>query len=152
LRYDEAKNQKGDQSQVGDLSLHLPDPYHFIPSFKELKNRVHRPSIIDRSRRCVKDLDIITSIGTVQMRDALSNVLRVLDRTGLVNQRGYEILIQTLALKIFDEKRNEQNPTKSLEFYITDEERSFSKLGDKAIQKFIARMKSIWDEAQSRAR
>jgi type I restriction enzyme M protein len=26
LRYDEGKNQKGDESKVGDLSLHLPDP------------------------------------------------------------------------------------------------------------------------------
>jgi type I restriction enzyme M protein len=27
LRYDEAKNQKGDDSKIGDLALHLPDPY-----------------------------------------------------------------------------------------------------------------------------
>jgi type I restriction enzyme M protein len=149
LRYDEAKNQKGDQSQVGDLSIHLPDPYHFIPSFKELKNRVHRPSLIDQSKRCIKDLDVITSIATIQMRDALSNVLRVLDKAGLVNQRGYEILIQTLALKIFDEKRNERNPKHALEFYITNEEQDFKGLGDKGIQRFITRMKNIWNEAQS---
>lgn len=144
LRYDEAKNQKGDRSQTSDLSLHLPDPYQFIPSFDELKNRVHRPSKIDRSKRSIQDLDVITSIATVQMRDALSNVLRTLDNAGLVNQRGYEILIQTFALKIFDEKRT---PNKPLEFYITDEERNFSNLREKPIQQFIKRMQGVRDEA-----
>jgi type I restriction enzyme M protein len=43
LRYDEAKNQKGKESKIGDLSLHLPDPYSYIPSFDDLFNRVHRP-------------------------------------------------------------------------------------------------------------
>ena len=81
------------------------------------------------------------------MRDALSNVLRTLDKAGLVNQRGYDILIQTFALKIFDEKRNEQAPRRFLEFYITEEERSFSSLREKAIQQFIKRMQSIRDDA-----
>jgi type I restriction enzyme M protein len=144
LRYDESKNQKGDRSQIGDLSLHLPDPYYFIPSFIELKTLVHRPSKIDRSKRSIQDLDIITSIATVQMRDALSNVLRTLDS---LNQRGYEILIQTFALKIFDEKRSERTPNKLLEFYITDEERGFSSLHEKAIQQFIKRMQGIRDDA-----
>jgi type I restriction enzyme M protein len=147
LRYDEAKNQKGELSQIGNLSLHLPDPYQFIPSFDELKNRINRPSGIDRGRRSIHDLDIISSIATVQMRDALSNVLRTLDRAGLVNQRGYEILIQTFALKISDEKRNERNPGKSLEFYITDEERSFSSLRDAPIQRFLKRMQTIREGA-----
>jgi len=150
LRYDEAKNQKSDLSQTSDLSLHLPDPYHFIPSFDELKNRVHRPSMIDRSTRCIGDLDTITSIATVQMRDALSNVLRTLERAGLVNQRGYSILIQAFAFKIFDEKRNERNPNKPLEFYVTDEERSFSSLRERNIQQFIKRMQGIHDNAIGR--
>jgi type I restriction enzyme M protein len=68
LRYDESKNQKGDVSKIGDLSLHLPDAYAFIPSFDELKTRVHRPSTFDRSRRKIDDLDTITSIATVQIQ------------------------------------------------------------------------------------
>ena len=147
LRYDEAKNRKGDNSQTGDLSLHLPDPYQFIPSFDELRNLVHRPSKIDRSKRGIQDLDTITSISTVQMRDALSNVLRTMDKAGLVNQRGYEILIQTFALKIFDEKRNYRIPNRPLQFYIADEERAFRNLRDRAIQQFIQRMQGIRDEA-----
>jgi type I restriction enzyme M protein len=148
LRYDEAKNQKKDASKVGDLSLHLPDPYSFIPSFDELKNRVHKPTKVDRTNRGYSDLDAITSIATVQLQSALSDVLRALDKAGLVNQRGYQILVETFALKIFDEKRNEKTPKKKLEFYILEEEASFHSLAEKPIENFIRRMKSIWAEAE----
>lgn len=43
LRYDEGKNQKADDSKVGDLSLHLPDAYQYLPTFHELEKRVNRP-------------------------------------------------------------------------------------------------------------
>jgi type I restriction enzyme M protein len=147
LRYDEAKNQKGKDSKVGDLALHLPDPYTYIPSFDDLRNRVHRPAQIDRSRRSYTELDVITSIATVQLQTALSDVLRTLDKAGLVNQRGYQVLIETFALKIFDEKRNEKYPKKKLEFFITDSEAAFHSLSDKPIQHFIKRMKGIRTEA-----
>jgi type I restriction enzyme M protein len=147
LRYDEAKNQKGKDSKVGDLSLHLPDPYSYIPSLDDLRNRVHRPAQIDRSSRSYTELDVITSIATVQLKTALSEVLRALDKAGLVNQRGYQILIETFALKIFDEKRNEQYPKKKLEFFITDLEAAFHALSEKPIQDFIKRMKGLRAEA-----
>jgi type I restriction enzyme M protein len=102
LRYDEGKNQKGDASQIGDLSLHLPDPYAFIPSFDDLYNLVNRPNEIVRTKRSIYDLDTITTIASVQIQNALSDVLRALDKAGLVNQRGYAILVQTIALKIFE--------------------------------------------------
>lgn len=149
LRYDEGKNQKGDASQVGDLSLHLPDPYAFIPSFTDLKNRVHRPSKLDRSKRGIADLEIITTIASVQIKTALSDVLRALDKAGLVNQRGYAILIQTLALKIFDEKRNEHSPRRQLEFYVTDAEAGFHSLSDKPIKQFIDRMRAVRADASA---
>jgi type I restriction enzyme M protein len=148
LRYDEAKNQKGKDSKVGDLSLHLPDPYSYIPSFDDLRNRVHRPTQVDRSQRSYTELDVITSIATVQLQSALSEVLRTLDKAGLVNQRGYQILIETFALKIFDEKRNEKYPKKKLEFFIRDSEAAFHALSEKPIQDFIKRMKGIRAEAE----
>jgi type I restriction enzyme M protein len=150
LRYDEAKNQKGINSKVSDLSLYLPDPYVFIPSFDELKKRVHKPAKIDRAKRSYTDLDIITSIATVQVQTALSQVLRTLDKAGLVNQRGYQILIETFALKIFDEKRNQKYPKKKLKFYIEPDEVSFVNLSDSSVQKFVKRMKGIRDAAESR--
>jgi len=149
LRYDEAKNQKGTASKVGDLSLHLPDPYVFIPSFHELEKRVNRPSSVDRSNRSYTDLDVITSISTVQVKTALSQVLRTLDKAGLVNQRGYQVLIETFALKIFDEKRNQKFPKVTLNFYINSDEASFVNLADKKIQKFITRMQIIHDDAEA---
>jgi type I restriction enzyme M protein len=149
LRYDESKNQKGDASKVGDLSLHLPDAYAFLPSFEELKTRVHRPSAFDRSKRTIDDLDIITSIATVQIQEALSSVLRALDKGGLVNQRGYGILIQAFALKIFDEKRNEKKPSRFLDFYVTDAEAHFATLAEPSIQTFIKRIRGIHADAES---
>ncbi len=143
LRYDEDKNQKGKDSKVGHLSLHLPDPYIYIPSFDDLRHRVHSPAHIDRSRRSYTELDVITSIATVQLQTALSEVLRTLDKAGLVDQRGYQILIETFALKIFDEKRNQKYSNKKLEFYINDPEAAFHALSEKPIQDFIKRMKAI---------
>jgi len=75
LRYDQAKNQKGEASKVNDLSLHLPDPYGYMPSLEDLRKRINRPSAIDRSQREIADLDVITSISSVQIQTALSEVL-----------------------------------------------------------------------------
>ncbi len=147
LRYDESKNQKGDNSKIGDLSLHLPDPYIFIPSFEDLRNLVHRPTKLDRSQRGIKDLDTITTIASVQIKTAFSDVLRALDKAGLVDQRGYQIILQTFAFKIFDEKRNERHTQHSLEFYVTDEELGFHTLSENPIQDFIKRMKRLRDAA-----
>jgi type I restriction enzyme M protein len=148
LRYDEPKNQKGDASQVGDLSLHLPDPYSYIPSFSELKNLVHRPNLIDRANRGIADLGVITSIATVQVQAALSHTLKALERVSLADQRGYHILIEAFALKIFDEKRNNRNANNKLEFYVTPAEEAFSSLASKEASSFIKRMKGIWTDAE----
>jgi type I restriction enzyme M protein len=95
----------------------------------------------------VGDLDPVTGIASVQMQSAFSNVLRALDKAGLVNQRGYSILLQTFTLKIFDEKRNEELERRHLEFYITDEEVGFRSLTERPIQAFINRMKSLREAA-----
>ncbi|WP_443123187.1 HsdM family class I SAM-dependent methyltransferase [Halobacillus sp. B29] len=150
LRYDEAKNSKGDESKTGSLSLDISDPYDYLPSYNDLINRVNRPNTITRDKRGVEDLNIIASINTSQSQAALSFVLRSLDKAGLVNQRGYQILIQTLALKIFDEKRNEQYPNRYLEFYVTDQEREFTDLTDERIQTFIERLRNIWEKAEEK--
>jgi type I restriction enzyme M protein len=149
LRYDESKNQKGEDSKIGDLSLHLPDPYAFLPSFTELNNRIHRPSELDRSKRGIAELDLITTITSIQIKTALSDVLRALDKAGLVNQRGYSILVQIFALKIFDEKRNESHSHRNLDFYVTDSEAGFHALSEEPIQRLIQRLKSIRDAAAS---
>jgi type I restriction enzyme M protein len=150
LRYDDSKNLKGDSGDAGALSLHIPDAYAYLPSLEELERQLNKPRTLDRSTRGIADLDVITSISSVQVQSAFSDVLRALDKTGLVNQRGYSLLVQTLALKIFDEKRNEQSPQHDLEVYATDAEAGFESLADKSIQGLIARLKAVRRDASSR--
>jgi len=147
LRYDEGKNQKGEASKVGDLSLHLPDPYVYLPDFDELRKRVNRPASFDRSKRKIDDLDVITTIASVQIQTALSDVLRALDKVNLVDQRGYGIFLQTFALKVFDEKRNEKHPHRHLDFYLLGDEAAFHTLSDAPVKAFINRMMSLRSDA-----
>lgn len=149
LRYDENKNIKSDDSKTGDLSLQLFDPYIYMPDYNELVVRKNKAGAIDRSYRTIMDLETITSRLTVSLQDALSSVLRSLDKVGLVSQRGYEILIQTFALKIYDEKHNNKHPMDKLKFYITEDEEKFTSLREDGIQNFITRLKGIWSNAEN---
>ena len=98
LRYSDEYNIKGEASTTKDLSLHLPDPYKNIPSLEKIKawtgNREN-----DRSQRGIDDLEIISGIQSTQINDAMSTILRTMDKLGMVNQKGFEILIQILSLK-----------------------------------------------------
>lgn len=131
------------------MSLELPDSFLSIPCFDDLVARVNVPSLVDRSKRGIADLDEIANVFSIQVKEAMSSILKALDRNNLVNERGYQILIQTLALKIFDEKRNEKNQEIKLRFYINEDEKDFSGLHETSIQNFLVRMKTIYDEAES---
>jgi len=146
LRYSEEYNTKGDESKTKDLSLHIPDPYINIPSFEDLLEWTETKTI-DRSKRAITDLDIISGVHSTQINDAMSSILRTMDKVGMVNQKGFEILIQILSLKIYDEKRNEKTPKRFLDFYITDEEKNFITLAYKPLQEFIKRFNALRDEA-----
>ena len=169
LRYDESKNQKGDNSGVTHLSLDLTDSYNYIPSFEALKKRVNAAELLDRSKRTVNDLDAITGAASTQINQAISNILRALDQVGLRNTRGYEILVELLALKIFDEKRSEtfldtSDPKKYLEFYqtnveraklsffITEPEKVYSTLSDPNVQSFVNRIRALYNDAAEKYR
>ena len=158
LRLDESHNLKAEKSTTRDLSLHLPDAYYKIPSFEQVQKRATTVKI-DRSKRTIDDLDVITGIYSKQLKDGISNILRAMDKVGMKNQRGYEILVQILALKIYDKKRSARIKTyldfyktdtekKKLDllFYIDDKEKSFVSLGDEAIQRFIQRMRILYKE------
>lgn len=159
LRLDESYNTKGDESTTKDLSLHLPDAYNKLPSLEQIKKRVLNTKI-DRSKRTINDLDVITGMYSTQLKDGVSSILRVMDRVSMKDQRGYKILIQMLALKIFDEKRSDktgafldfykketEKEKLDLLFYITEKERNFSSLSDKEVQSFIKRMRDLYNEA-----
>jgi len=147
IRLSDEYNQKGDKSSTKELSLHLPDPYRNIPNFDSLIDWTH-PKEIDRSKRTINDLDIISGVQSRQINDAMSAILRTMDERGMVNQRGYEILVQILAMKIFDEKRNENIPSNYLKFFITNQEKSVNNLNDPQIQSFIERINELREDAE----
>ncbi|WP_156065103.1 HsdM family class I SAM-dependent methyltransferase, partial [Moraxella lacunata] len=122
------------------------DPYFNIPNFQDLLN-IENKIDIDLSKRTIFDLDIISGIHSTQINDVMSDILRTMDKVGMVNQRGFEILIQILSLKIFDEKRNEKTPSRHLDFYITNDEKFFKKLSDANIKNFINRINQLKDSA-----
>ena len=169
LRYDESKNQKGDDSRVAHLSLDLTDSYKFIPSFDALLKRVNATASLDRSQRTVNDLDAITGAASTQISQAIYNILHTLDQVGLRNTRGWEILIEMLALKIFDEKRSEtflgtNDPKQYLEFYqtaperarlsffIDESEKTLFRLSDQNVQRFVNRIRGLYNDAAQKYR
>ncbi|WP_199163376.1 MULTISPECIES: HsdM family class I SAM-dependent methyltransferase [Parabacteroides] len=159
LRLDDGYNLKKEQSSTKDLSIHLADGYYKIPSFEQLKQRIYNPPI-DRSKRTINELEIITGAYSSQLSDGISNILKTMDKVSLKNQRGYEILIQILALKIFDEKRSQKNyaylefyksdeekAKSDLLFFVTPEERNYINLSDDKVISFVERMRALYNEA-----
>lgn len=146
LRYAEEFNSLGNNSKTKDLNLHLTDPYSYIPNFDDLLNQV-QPKQIQRNKRSLKDLDAISGIHSTQINNAMGKILDTMDKVSLTNQKGYSILIQILAIKIFDEKRVEKNNDSYLQFYITQEEEDYKKISDKSFMNFIDRIKKIIDDA-----
>lgn len=147
IRYSDEFNLKGDKSTTKELSLHLPDPYLNLPNFDQIMEWTN-PKDLDRSKRINTDLDIISGVQSTQINDAMSSILRTMDKQGMVNQKGFEILIQILSLKIFDEKRNEKNAKRFLDFYVTNEEKNYSTLADKNLQTFVKRFTDLREEAE----
>ena len=143
LRYSQNFNDKGQDSKTNDLNLHLPDPYDNIPDFTHLQN-FQNPKPIQREKRSVDELETISGLNSTTLNQAMFSILHTLDSVSLVNQKGYVILIQILALKIYDEKHNSP-----LRFYILDEEKSYKQLSDTPLQNFIKRISSITENAKN---
>jgi putative type I restriction-modification system, M subunit len=146
LRFSDEYNTKGEDSKTKDLCLHLTDPYLNIPSFQYLLD-IENLKEKNLSSRTIFDLDIISGVHSTQINDVMSNILRTMDKVGLTNQRGFEILIQILSLKIFDEKRNEKNNNRYLDFYITPREKKYESLADENVQKLIERINQLRNDA-----
>lgn len=154
LRLNENFNTKKDASTVKDLQLHLTDSYSSIPNFNQLITRINGVKI-DRSKRKVGDLDIISGIYSTQLTFGISEILRTMDKVSLKTQRGYEILIQVMAMKIYDEKRSQRDDSflefyednNTLSFYITPSERDYVNLKDPSVQSFIKRMRTLYNKA-----
>ena len=146
--FDDLKNKNG--SSLTNLSAELPDPYNTIPSFYEIQKPIETLGQIDRSNRSLDQLDSITSRLSTQLTDALNQILRTLEEYSISEQSGYRILIQTIAMKIFDEKRNKDNASVPLRFYVTSDELEFENLHDAIAQNFVTRMNTIYQDAETR--
>lgn len=159
LRLNEGYNTKKEASQTKDLLLHLTDAYNTIPTYEQLYQKIYHPKI-DRSKRTIDDLEIISGVYSTQLTDGISTILRTMDKVSMKNQRGYEILIQIIALKIYDEKRSAkissfldwhktdiEKERLDLLFFVTDKERNYIDLADDNIQTFIERMRLLYNEA-----
>lgn len=146
LRYSDEYNIKGADSGLKEMSMHLPDPYRNIPNLFKVLNWAGSKEM-DRSKRTIDDLDVISGLQSTQINDAMSAILRTMDKLGMVNQKGFEILVQILSLKIFDEKRNEKQPSRYLDFYVKTQERQFNSLADNGVQNFLQRICKLKEDA-----
>lgn len=152
LRYDDSKNRKKEKSTVNDLSLDIPDKFIFIPSFEEISNKINVIQEIPLHKRNINNLQPIMGCNSDEINISLLNILRSLDSYGVVGERGYEIILESLAMRIEDEKRNisclERDVKDYLKFYITEEEKNFKNLGEDNIQEFVGRMMSLYENTQ----
>lgn len=159
LRLDDSYNLKKEKSTTKDIQLHLTDAYYKVPTFEQLIQKIYQPKK-DRTKRKIDDLDVISGVYSVQLTEGISNILRTMDKVSLKNQRGYEILIQIIALKIYDEKRSARIQTfldwyktdtekehLDLLFYVTPQEKNYVNLSDDNVQSFIDRMRTLYNEA-----
>jgi type I restriction enzyme M protein len=79
----------------------------------------------------------------------MNAILRAMTSYGLLDQSGYRILVQCIALKIFDEKRNEKDKSTKLKYFISDDEYNYHDISDPEVQRFISRFKELYDDAES---
>lgn len=147
VRLDDRRNLNYSQRVLERLSLELPDHYFLIPSFTKLCSLQMENHEIEYSKLKATELDTIEKISDVPIKIALSNILKKMDRLSLVNEEGYQILIQTMALRIFDEKDSIKHNL-SLNTYILPEELEKSQnLSDSITKNFINRLKSVLNKA-----
>ena len=129
-----------------DATYDVPDPYVNLLSFDGmLKYNSIASQLTDYSGRHLIDLGIISKTDSRKLNDALYQILHTMDKCGLVNQKGYNILIQLLALKIYDEKHNDGD----LKFYINPDEMNYTALIDDGIQDFLNRLEKLREDAKT---
>lgn len=147
FRLDNSKNFPSSQRILEQYQLEITDPYYLIPDHQQLLKVNSKLTTLDPSNKFIEDLDVIFTMNDESIKNSLSNILKGLDSVSLFNEEGYHVLIQMLAIKIYDEKQAELHGS-NIEFYIREEEHSFSKLAEKDIQIFIKRVESIFKNAK----
>jgi type I restriction enzyme M protein len=147
-RFDNNLSFPTSQRILEQFQLEITDPYYKIPTLNNLEKIINKGHISDHSQMHIEDLDIIYTIQDDNMKNALSSIMQVLDSVSLSNQEGYMILIQLIAMKIYDEKQRKDHGG-YLQFYINDDEFYKGTLNSISIQTFIERMKKLYKEAKA---
>lgn len=125
----------------------VPDGYSNLLSLEDMINYdIAETKVVNLSGRKITDLSVISKTESKRLNDALYQILHTMDKCGLVNQRGYNILIQLLALKIYDEKNNSNN----LKYYINPDEAIYKKITEDGLQDFLKRIERIRAKAKTR--
>lgn len=145
-RFDNGKNFPTSQRLQERLQLEITDPYYLIPGLTELLKLEGRKLEFDTAQK-IEDLDIIQTITDENVKSSLNRILRRLDSVSLFNEEGYLILIQLLALKIYDEKQSELHGS-PLRFFVRNEEVVADSLNNENVQIFLSRLQDIYNEAK----
>lgn len=145
-RYDNSMNYPTSQRILEKYQLEITDPYYTIPSFKDLMKR-NNGIELEKEDLLVEDLDIVHTITDENIRLSLNQILRTFDSVSLFNEEGYLILIQLIAIKIYDEKQSEQHGS-ALRFFINSEEYYDDNLTELNVQNFLNRMQELYREAR----
>lgn len=146
-RLDSTKNFPTSQRILERFQLEITDPYFLFPSHEALLKLNAGGSDQTPSHWKIEDLDVVYTVHDERIKGALSKILRSLDRVSMVDEEGYMILIQMVAIKIFDEKQSDTHGTE-LQFYVTPEETSFTKLNDPGARSFLERVGQLYDDAK----
>lgn len=146
-RFDNRLSFPTSQRVLERYQLEITDPYYTIPSLDSIEKIINQNIKTDRSNMHIEDLDIVYTIQDDNMKNALNSIMRVLDSVSLSDKEGYMILIQLIAMKIFDEKQRDEHGG-YLQFYINEDELYNGNLNVVKVQSFIKRMNSLYKEAK----
>lgn len=146
-RFDNSLSFPTSQQILEQYQLEITDPYYKIPTLDSLYKIINKHDKTDRSKMHIEELDIVYTIQDENMKNALNSIMRVLDSVSLSNEEGYMILIQLIAMKIYDEKQRADHGG-YIQFFINDNEYYKGSLNVAEVQEFIIRMKSLYKEAK----
>lgn len=133
-------------SRVAQLNAYVPDNWETFPALDRILSR-GTPLGVSRANRSFGELDVISSRSQRPVESALEAINRKLDSASVGADIGYRIVVETLAVKVYDEKRSEDAGA-TLDFYIDPSERPSGSAirGDAA--KFRDRMKQLHEDAR----
>ena len=146
-RFDNNLSFPTSQRILERYQLEITDPYYSIPTLDNISKILNTDIRTDRSQMHIEDLNIVYTIQDDNMKNALNSIMRALDSVSLSGEEGYMILIQLIAMKIYDEKQRIDHGG-YLKFYINEDEYYQNNLNLPKVQQFVSRMKDLYNEAK----